>query len=69
MIFSCDEPCEIGEIVHPCWIAYFGQMIAGQPLFVLRDASRDEWAREIRDAGYNPEEFKAQPYFYEVSLD
>lgn len=73
MIIASDEPREVGKSYTPDTKTLDNNdpSIPGQPLFVIREATRQEWGQYcIKTIGrfeiINPRIYK---YFYEVSMD
>ena len=67
MIFCVEIPQPVGKVVNPDAIIIEGVAVIPQPLYIVREATWEEYLAENVDNEV-PRYFKAV-YFYEVSTD
>lgn len=69
VIMGVDRLLSVGARTNPIKILdAFGEMHDGQPVYVVRRATRQEWEAEVRAAGGVPYAGDSR-YFYEVLTD
>ena len=71
MIFWTDEQCEIGKVVVPkaFIVDPLGNTHEPQPIFIILEATHEEWEQDVIRQGGDPTGFPPSPYYYEGSID
>lgn len=70
MIMGSDTKLEIGKEYTPVGIVLKGENVPPQPIFIVREATREEWIEcNTTTYGACPCAYSYQGYFYEVSTD
>jgi hypothetical protein len=70
MIFASGTEYQVGQAVLPISITdEFGVSRPPQPVFIVREATHEEWDRCIRASGGNPDGFSPAPFYYEIHTD
>lgn len=69
MVINSDVRLNPGDIYEiPYMRDYQGNKLFDVRAYILREATREEWEKGIREQGYKPDD-PNYPWFYEVSMD
>lgn len=70
MIVAASTQQPVGSVINPLAVTDAdGNRNYGQPLFVIREATFQEWREDVIREGGNPDQWEPYPYHYEVTTD
>ncbi len=70
LVLSSWVELPIGKAHRPTFITdALKRRIKDQPIYVLREATHEDWRQSVIDGGGDPDWWDETPYYYEVTTD